>query len=308
MLIPSVPSLPIVDISPFVSGTGTQEQKAVTAKAVDSACREFGFFYLVGHGLSEAEVAEIRELSKEFFELPISEKEEISISKTDLARGYQCVGQNITQYAKDWHEGIDLYAPVGADHIIKQRGLKTLAGVNPVPARPANFGAIVDRYVLRMRSLGMATMQAMALGLGISEHYFDSSMDDSFWVMRMIGYPPLSKETDNTRLQGRFRSKLNRVNGFLLTPFLEPLSLILGDMVNIWTNGVYTSTLHRVIHTKSSYRISVPFFFEPNFNAVVSPLAECIAMSGKPALYQPVMYGDHLLGKVTGNFDVSTGK
>ncbi|KAJ1332906.1 hypothetical protein BSLG_008533 [Batrachochytrium salamandrivorans] len=288
MLIPSVPSLPIVDISPFVSGTGTQEQKAVTAKAVDSACREFGFFYLVGHGLSEAEVAEIRELSKEFFELPISEKEEISISKTDLARGYQCVGQNITQYAKDWHEGIDLYAPVGADHIIKQRGLKTLAGVNPVPARPANFGAIVDRYVLRMRSLGMATMQAMALGLGISEHYFDSSMDDSFWVMRMIGYPPLSKETDNVGIScgehtdygcltilntdettGALQVKAKSGEWISADPIPGAFVINIGDMVN------------------------------PNFNAVVSPLAECIAMSGKPALYQPVMYGDHLLGKVT---------
>ena len=34
------------------------------------------------------------------------EKDEISITKVDLARGYQRLGQNITRYEKDWHEGI----------------------------------------------------------------------------------------------------------------------------------------------------------------------------------------------------------
>ncbi|EGF76933.1 hypothetical protein BATDEDRAFT_36127 [Batrachochytrium dendrobatidis JAM81] len=327
MLIPSLPSLPIVDISAFVSGKGTFEEKTVTAKAIDSACREFGFFYLIGHGLSEHEVSEIRTLSCDFFALPLEEKEEISIEKTDLARGYQRIGQNITKYAKDWHEGIDLYAPVGPEHIIKKRGLQTLSGTNPIPARPANFQDVVDRYVEKMQALGMATMQAMAMGLGLPEHCFDSSMDNSFWVMRMIGYPPLMKEdadvgiscgehtdygcltilnTDETT--GALQVKSKSGEWINADPIPGAFVINIGDMVNVWTNELYTSTLHRVIHTKDSFRISVPFFFEPNFDAIIAPLPECVKMSGKPALFQPLLYGDHLLGKVNSNFDVSTGK
>jgi isopenicillin N synthase-like dioxygenase len=35
-------------------------------------------------------------------------------------------------------------------------------------------------------------MRAMALSLGLPEDYFDAQLiDDSYWIMRVIGYPPL---------------------------------------------------------------------------------------------------------------------
>jgi isopenicillin N synthase-like dioxygenase len=55
----------------------------------------------------------------------------------------------------------------------------------------------------------------------------------------------------------------------------------------------------------------VPFFFEPNFDAVVKPLAVVSRLkdkkSGKNAERSPVVYGDFLVRKVGNNFD-STGK
>jgi isopenicillin N synthase-like dioxygenase len=75
----------------------------------------------------------------------------------------------------------------------------------------------------------------------------------------------------------------------------------IGDMMERWTNGEWKSTLHRVIHKGSEYRVSVPFFFEPNFDAVVRPLKACVERTGK-TLYDEVIYGDHLVGKIKGNF------
>jgi hypothetical protein len=35
-------------------------------------------------------------------------------------------------------------------------------------------------------------MRAMALSLGLPENFFDAQLiDDSYWIMRVIGYPPL---------------------------------------------------------------------------------------------------------------------
>ena len=59
----------------------------------------------------------------------------------------------------------------------------------------------------------------------------------------------------------------------------------------------------------------IPFFFEPNFDAVVKPLAVVSRLKGeKPGkhadartLRSPVVYGDFLVSKVGNNFD-STGK
>lgn len=43
-------------------------------------------------------------------------------------------------------------------------------------------------------------------------------------------------------------------------------------MLSEWTRGAYKSTLHRVCHNSDSFRISIPFFFDPNLDAFISPV------------------------------------
>lgn len=67
-----------------------------------------------------------------------------------------------------------------------------------------------------------------------------------------------------------------------------------------------------------AHRNSIPFFFEPNFDAVIKPLAAALRLQeGTPKKkgqseddnrYEPVVYGNFLLGKVTNNFDSGKGK
>ena len=99
----------------------------------------------------------------------------------------------------------------------------------------------------------------------------------------------------------------------------------IGEMWETWTAGLYRSTLHRVIHRSSNYRVSyavsfslharphpnrVPFFFEPNFDAVVKPLDAALrikATNSKSAgdvesKFPPMVYGEFLKSKVGANF------
>lgn len=69
LIVPPSPTLPLIDISPFLSPHPDPAQKALTAKAVDEACSSVGFFYLVGHGLSEEQVGRLHQLAREFFAL-----------------------------------------------------------------------------------------------------------------------------------------------------------------------------------------------------------------------------------------------
>ena len=46
----------------------------------------------------------------------------------------------------------------------------------------------------------------------------------------------------------------------------------------------------------------MPFFFEPDWDAKVEPLGECVKMSGGKERFREVTYGEHLLAKVRGNF------
>jgi isopenicillin N synthase-like dioxygenase len=76
----------------------------------------------------------------------------------------------------------------------------------------------------------------------------------------------------------------------------------IGDMMEVWTNGLWTSTKHRVVHKTGGYRVSVPFFYEPNWDAVVNPLERCVEMTGGISKYAGKVYGEHLVEKVNGNF------
>jgi isopenicillin N synthase-like dioxygenase len=76
----------------------------------------------------------------------------------------------------------------------------------------------------------------------------------------------------------------------------------IGDMAEVMTNGLWKSTKHRVIHTGDRYRVSIPFFYEPNWDAVISPLEKCVERSGGVKRSGDVVYSEHLKAKVSGNF------
>ncbi len=80
-------TLPIVNIAPWIEGHD-HKGRLSTAAAIHAACLEFGFFYLdVSSYVDPREPEELARLAHEFFSLPTEEKNNISISKQDHARG-----------------------------------------------------------------------------------------------------------------------------------------------------------------------------------------------------------------------------
>jgi isopenicillin N synthase-like dioxygenase len=106
----------------------------------------------------------------------------------DGARGYQQIGENVTQGKRDWHEGIDMYRPVPD----KGPPYTHIMGKNKWPDE--EFKKTYESYIEKLLVLGKAVMRAIAVGLGEPEDYFQNMVNDSFWVMRAIGYPPLESD------------------------------------------------------------------------------------------------------------------
>lgn len=80
-------TLPIVNIAPWTEGHDHKGRLSAAA-AIHAACLDFGFFYLdVSSYVDPREPEELARLAHEFFSLPTEEKESISISKQDHARG-----------------------------------------------------------------------------------------------------------------------------------------------------------------------------------------------------------------------------
>jgi isopenicillin N synthase-like dioxygenase len=63
--------VPVIDIGPLIAGAPA---RAEVAEQLGTACRECGFFYVVGHGVAEELGARLERLSREFFRWDQAEK------------------------------------------------------------------------------------------------------------------------------------------------------------------------------------------------------------------------------------------
>lgn len=342
-------TLPVISISPYVlKETSTERERLATSEALHKACRDFGFFYLdISSFASDAEMNDLMGLARKFFALPQKRKDLISIRNEDSVRGYQRLKENVTGGKADNHEAIDLYAPV--DNPDKT---KPLWGTNQWPSDVKYFRSTYEAWIEKMKVLGMIVMEAMAIGLGMTPDEWEGlkgCVDHSFWVMRIIGYPPLPDDHDGfscgahkdygcltflladptqdalqvfvprslaaaNQMASSSTIKLPKEEGtsngvwIYANPLPGCVVCNIGEMWEVWTRGMYKSTLHRVIHRGNNYRVSLPFFFEPNFDALVKPLAAVVRAqeaSGEKIdndIYTPVVYGEFLKSKVTNNF------
>ncbi|GHJ86820.1 hypothetical protein NliqN6_3222 [Naganishia liquefaciens] len=354
---PAPLTLPVISISPYLPTQHDQYSdldRARVAQDLHRACRDIGFFYLkVNDYVTETERQRILDSGREFFlHSTEEEKATIGLAHGDGARGYQKLKQNITMGKADHHEGLDLYAdsPYAKGEELDAHGkLKPLGGKNQWPNRPAGFQEEMQKWIEKMKVLGLIVMKAMADGLGMTESEWQElqgMVEDSFWVTRVIGYPPLPEgaqgvscgahkdygcltllHTDDTSkaLQVFLRptpvagqpSAKEDVGVWIDADPIDGCFVVnVGEMWEVWTNGLYRSTLHRVIHRSPKFRVSLPFFFEPAFDAEVRPLHAAkrkIEQEGWIVENQGtvertgVRYGDFLISKVVGNF-VDTDK
>ena len=88
------PTIPTIDISPFVNPKAHQSQKNDVVDAVRHACTTYGFFQLVGHGVTSEAREEILECAKRFFKLPIEDRMKVQIKNSmgKSFRGYEPSG------------------------------------------------------------------------------------------------------------------------------------------------------------------------------------------------------------------------
>lgn len=204
-------TLPIIDISPFLDSSATHESCRKTASSINSACKDYGFFYLTGHGIPTTTLDKVISLARDFFSLPLDAKNKIkrydagSVQGGDGARGYQGMGENVTGGKRDMHEAIDLYREWEAkrDENLPPGTYATLQGPNLWPEEPHDLKEMYLAYIEQLKSVGTALVRAMGMALDLPEpisaadeatedaEIFVRKTDHSFWVMRLIGYPKL---------------------------------------------------------------------------------------------------------------------
>src|SRR5208337_5327500 len=82
-------ALPIIDLSAW--SDGDQAASATVAAKIGAACRDVGFFYVVGHGVPTTLMDEAFAQSRRFFALPLADKQGIAIETVGGNRGYSAL-------------------------------------------------------------------------------------------------------------------------------------------------------------------------------------------------------------------------
>ena len=91
-------TVPLIDIEPFLRGGAAD--KAAVAEKLDDACREIGFLVIEGHGVSPQLIADMHDMSGEYFALPHWEKMAHKMPP-DRYRGYTPPGSETLALSLD---------------------------------------------------------------------------------------------------------------------------------------------------------------------------------------------------------------
>lgn len=283
-------SVPIIDVGPLVARSAG---RFATARKLGEACRECGFYYVVGHGVDERLIARLVDLSRKFFACPLSEKNKIAMSCGGRAwRGYFAVGDELTSGKPDQKEGLYFGAELPPDHPAVRAGTP-MHGANLFPDIRL-FRETVLEYIESLTRLGHALADALSLSLGLGEDYFAKRYTaDPLVLFRIFNYPSPPAASKHEEL--RWGVGEHTDYGFLTLLWQDdtgglqvksrrrwidappiPGSFLcnIGDMLDRLTRGLYRSTPHRVLNTAHRDRLSFPFFFDPNFHADVRPIDE----------------------------------
>lgn len=283
--------------------------------ALDAACRSNGFFYLAGHGIAASQVAELAALARTFFAQDVATKMNVRMALGGRAwRGYFPIGGELTSGVPDCKEGIYFGAELeDGDPAVQDR--TPLHGRNLFPAIPG-FRDAVLAYMAACERLGHTVMAALAEPLGYEPTAFRTRyLARPTTLFRIFHYPPsdsawgVGEHTDYGLLTILAQDdcgglEVRTRDGWTdAPPIPDTFVCNLGDMLESISGGSYRSTPHRVRNRSGAGRLSMPFFFDPSFDAVITPTANaCIhydRWDGRSVHAFEGLYGDYLIDKVS---------
>ncbi|KAK9733159.1 hypothetical protein RND81_04G047600 [Saponaria officinalis] len=260
-----------------------------------SLLSSWGAIQLVNHGIKNSTLDQLLHVTKEFFHLPLEEKQKYARSRIEEWKFDQMQGWGNDRMSEgqpfSWNDRLLLLAhPIG----LRKSNLW------PDESIP-KFSEIVDDYVdglIRIRDIMFKSISRM---LNLSDDNLICKYADEGFIVSKFTYYPTSPypdrilgagaHTDTTMFSVILQDKevealqIEKDGQWYLVPIVpHALVLNISDMLEIMTNGGVKSACHRVVTNAERERISVVAAFSPPANAKIGPLKELIDEKN-PKLY-----------------------
>ncbi|XP_010464819.1 PREDICTED: leucoanthocyanidin dioxygenase [Camelina sativa] len=287
-------NIPVIDLDSLFSGN--EDDK----KRISEACREWGFFQVINHGVKPELMDAARETWRSFFNLPVEAKEVYSNSP----KTYEGYGSRLgveKGAILDWNDYYYLhFRPL------------PLKDSNKWPSLPTNIREVIDEYGKELVNLGGRLMAILSSNLGLKEDQLQEAFggEEVGACMRVNYYPKcpqpelalgLSPHSDPggitillpddqvVGLQVRHGDTWITVN-----PLRHAFIVNLGDQVQILSNSKYKSVEHRVVVNSEKERVSLAFFYNPKSDIPIQPMQQLVT-STMPPLYPPMTFDQYRL-------------
>lgn len=300
----STDTLPVIDVRDLRS--------AAARRAIDAACRDWGFFQIVGHGIDERTTTALRRAMRAFFALPIRAKHAI-VRTAENPWGFY--DRELTRHTRDWKQIYD-YGPSDGGAMVPQFP-RELPELEPAVTR---FYAVCD-------ALAFGLVEVIAGNLGMPPGALDACFrphHTSF--LRLNYYPPcpaparpagrapahsgnlgVNPHTDAGALTLLLQDEQPGLEVFhdaawkLVEPRSDALVVNIGDIVQVWSNDRYRAALHRGLVSPHSERYSAPFFFNPAYSTEYAPLPSTVDAEHPPR-YRPIHWGTFRARRAAGDY------
>lgn len=266
------------------------------ATTMDSGLRQFGFFYLKNHGVSQELIDEQFRQSHALFALPEDIKRSMAfVPHLDI--GYQGSGDQALDESskfKDTKEGYLMTNNAVMQADFELDPADPLQGstlhLPPVTLLP-KYEATLRKYAAAMTSTNHKLNKLLFQALGLSEKDRLQIAKQPFTVVKQLRYQPDGAGGTNASERlgagahtdwGSFTIlatdqtpglQVELDGEWINVPPLEGCLIVnAGDQINFWTSGMYKSGNHRVQTISSKPRYSTAFFTYFDYHAMVVPI------------------------------------
>jgi len=319
------PTIPLIGISPCLHGSDP-DRRAV-ANTVDAACADMGFLLVSAHGISAASVDDMRRVSMAFFERPLEEKLRYRMPP-DRYRGFIVFGNEALAYSLDEQTPPDLkesfsIGPVDAPDDPYRRAATpaNFFAPNMRPDGLPEFQGELDGLLSPHGSAGDDADANLRDGTRHGRELFRRQDRPPHHELQRAPLSPAARsflawptpcwrahrlwKPDHREARCRRGRPAGSCQGWRLARrahMPDAFVVNLGDLMAEWTNDRWVPTLHRVVNPsraagEAARRLSMTFFHQPNYDAVVQCLPTCTD-AARPPRYGTTTSGQHVWMKV----------
>jgi len=305
--------VPVIDVAAVVRDAESPAAKAAV-DAIAEACREWGFFQVVNHGVSGSLIDETWRQTRKFFTSPAAVKAAITRTRENPWGYYN---NELTKNQRDKKEVFD-YTTDGVDPIYGSE--------NRWPDVGAAFRQTMCHYRDAVTDLSLALLRAFCVGLDLPADFMHAQFAGAHTGFIRLNFYPVADPLAGSNVEHLPVADLgvhHHTDAGALTVLLqddvgglqvfnngywhnvEPLPgafvINTGDMMQVWSNDIYRAAMHRVLAMDQRDRYSIPFFFNPAAGTEVDPLPSVVSKD-RPARYRTISWADFRGKRTDGDY------